>query len=142
MCGGADKRWGGELGCSSQKQIERYWNVGGVGVRNITDKNRNKNENRNMNMIMIRSRNQRNAMWAFLLLIAEVLMKPTIGNPIKYQLTDPKGAALCVNAGLVTVIDTDATHHHQSQEIIEKQKSTTTSSIHVRVCPLAEEIMF
>ncbi len=61
---------------------------------------------------------------------------------IKYQPTDPKGAALCVSAGLVTGIDTDATHHHQSQEIIEKQKSTTTSSIHVRVCPLAEEIMF
>ncbi len=81
-------------------------------------------------------------MWAFWLLIAEVLMEPTIGNPIENQLTDPKDAALCVSVGLVTVIDTDAAHHHQSQEIIEKQKSTTTSSIHVRVCSPAEEIMF
>ncbi len=84
-------------------------------------------------MNMIRSRNQRNAS-------SDETNHRKLH--IKYQPTDPKGAALCVSAGLVTVIDTDATHHHQSQEIIGKQKSTTTSSIHVRVCPLVEEIMF
>jgi hypothetical protein len=80
-------------------------------------------------------------MWAFLLLIAEVLIEPNIPKAIKYPLTDLKGAAVCVSARLVTVIDTDATHHHQSRDSIAKQKSTTTSCIHVRVCPLAEKIM-